>query len=127
MDTKQRTTKRKTVTESHYGSNNQQRVNNNRTATFKRTAVKATQDLNAFYWYQILALDSAVVEAQNKLARMEDPELLQCIIIEKQYNQIKALMKQRKWHTTGSQILRNLEVKPWLAKLQPCVRHQQTN
>ena len=35
--------------------------------------------LNAFYWYQIFALDSANVE------------LLQTIIVEKQYNQINVL------------------------------------
>ena len=29
-------------------------------------------DLNAFYWYKILALYFAVVEAQKYLARMED-------------------------------------------------------
>ena len=28
--------------------------------------------LNAFYWYQIFALDSAVVEPQKCKARMED-------------------------------------------------------
>ena len=47
-----------TITESHSGSNNQQRINNNRTIALERTAAKATEGLNAFYWYQILALDS---------------------------------------------------------------------
>ena len=36
--------------------------------------------LNAFYWYEIFALYSAVVEAQTCLARMEASQLLQCII-----------------------------------------------
>ena len=69
MDTKLRTTKHRTITESHNGSNNQQRINNNRTTASERTAAKATGGggLNAFYWYQIFALDSAVVEAQKLL------------------------------------------------------------
>ena len=36
------------------------------TATaLERTAALATGGLNAFYWYQIFALDSAVVEVQE--------------------------------------------------------------
>ena len=31
----------------------------------ERTAAKPLRGLNAFYWYQIFALDSAVVEAQS--------------------------------------------------------------
>ena len=58
MDTKKRTTKHKTITESHNESNNQQRINN-RTTALEPTAAKATGgSLNAFYWYQIFALDS---------------------------------------------------------------------
>ena len=39
-------------------------INNNRTTALKRTAAKAIWGgLNAFYWYQIIALDSAIVEA----------------------------------------------------------------
>ena len=54
-------THNKTITESHNGSNNQQRINNNRTTALERTLAKATRGgLNAFYWYQIFALDSAV-------------------------------------------------------------------
>ena len=64
-DTKQRTTKHITIAESHNGSNNQQRINNNRTTTLERTAAKAWGDLNAFYWYKMFALDSAVVEVQK--------------------------------------------------------------
>ena len=60
MDTKQRTTKHRTIADSHNGSNNKQKVNNNRT-----TALERTGTLNAFYWYQIFALDSAVVEIQE--------------------------------------------------------------
>ena len=62
----------RTITESHKGSNNQQRINNNRTTTLERTTAKATWGLNAFYWHQIPSLDSAVVEAQKCKARMED-------------------------------------------------------
>ena len=42
MDTKQRTTKHRTITESHNGSNNQQRINNNRTTALEWTGAKAT-------------------------------------------------------------------------------------
>ena len=64
-DIKKRTAKHRTITESHNGSNNKQQVNNNRTTAFKRTAALATGGLNAFYWYQIFALDSSVVEVQQ--------------------------------------------------------------
>ena len=37
-DTKQRTTKHRTITDSHNGSNNKQKVNNNRTITLEWTA-----------------------------------------------------------------------------------------
>ena len=40
-------------------------INKNRITTLEQTAVKATWGLNAFYWYQIFALDSAVHEAQK--------------------------------------------------------------
>ena len=33
---------KKTITESHYGSNNEQRINNNRTTALERTEAKAT-------------------------------------------------------------------------------------
>ena len=51
-------------------SNNKQKVNNNRTTALEMTAALATGvggggGLNAFYWYQIFALDSAVVEVQE--------------------------------------------------------------
>ena len=52
-------------TESHNGSNNQQRSNNNGTTALEWTAAKVTGGLNAFYWFQIFALDSDVVEAQK--------------------------------------------------------------
>ena len=42
MDTKQRTTKHRTITDSHNGSNNKQKVNNNRTTALERTAAQAT-------------------------------------------------------------------------------------
>ena len=40
-------------------------TNNNRTTALGRTAVKATGGLNSFYWYQIFALESAVIEARK--------------------------------------------------------------
>ena len=58
------------LTESYNVCINQQRINNNRTTAFEQTAAKATGGLNAFYWYQIFALDSAVVEAQKCWSRV---------------------------------------------------------
>ena len=65
MDIKQRTTIHRTITDSLNGSNNNHKVNNNRTTALERTAARATGGLNAFYWCQIFALDSAVVEVQE--------------------------------------------------------------
>ena len=59
------TTYNRTITESHNGRNNQQRINHNRTTTLEQKPAKTTGGLNEFYWYQIFALDSDVVEAQN--------------------------------------------------------------
>ena len=41
------------------------KVNNNRTTALERQQPKPPGGLNAFYWYQIFALDSAVVEVQE--------------------------------------------------------------
>ena len=41
-DTKQHTTKHRTITDSHNGSNNKQKVNNNRTIALELTAAKVT-------------------------------------------------------------------------------------
>ena len=38
MEKKERTTKHRTITDSHNGSNNKQKVNNNRTTALKRTS-----------------------------------------------------------------------------------------
>ena len=63
-DIKQRTTKHKTIiTESHNGSNNTQQVNNSRTDS--SLSHRGGGVLNAFYWYQIFALDSDVVEVKQ--------------------------------------------------------------
>ena len=67
MNTKLGTTKHRTITESHNGSINQQRVSNNRTTALERTAANATEGLNAFYSHKIFALDSAIVEAQKNV------------------------------------------------------------
>ena len=53
------------MTDSYNGSNNKQQVNNIRTTALERSAALATGGLNAFYWYQIFALDSAAVEVQE--------------------------------------------------------------
>ena len=70
MDTKLHTAKHGTITESQNETNNPKQINNNRTTALQWTAAKATGTLNAFYWYQIIPLDSAVVEAQKCKARM---------------------------------------------------------
>ena len=57
--------------------------------------------LNAFYSYQIFAIDSAVVEAQKFKAHMEASLLLQCIITEKLSNQINTLWWNKE---NGSQL-----------------------
>ena len=65
MDIKKRTTKHRTNTYSHNGSNNKQRINNNRTTALGQQPKLRGGGLNAFYWYQIFALDSAIVEVQE--------------------------------------------------------------
>ena len=65
-DIKSRTTRPRTITESHNGSNNKQQVNNNRTTALERTAAQVTGGWGG-YWYQIFALNSAVVEVQKCL------------------------------------------------------------
>ena len=40
-------------------------INNNIITALERTAAKATVGSNAFHWYQIFALDSAVIEEKN--------------------------------------------------------------
>ena len=43
-------------------------INNDRATVLEWTSDKTTGGLNAFYWYQIFALGSAVVEAQKMLS-----------------------------------------------------------
>ena len=54
----------RTIIESYNRSNNQHRININRTTALERTPAKATGRLSAFNWYKIFALDTAVVEEQ---------------------------------------------------------------
>ena len=49
MGIKKRTSKHRTITDSHNGSNNKRKVNNNRTIVLERTATKAARGLNPFY------------------------------------------------------------------------------
>ena len=70
MDIKLRTAKHRTITGSHNGSNNKQQANNNNRTSAKngqqpKPLVQGGGGLSAFYWYQIFALDSAVVEVQD--------------------------------------------------------------
>ena len=88
----------------HNGSNKQQRIINNRTTALERTAAYATEGLNAFYRYQIFALDLFLLKHKHKQLRLHGcflPNkvvtylltyyLLQCIIIENQPNQNNAI------------------------------------
>ena len=66
MDIKKRTTKHRTITDSHNGSNNKQKSQqeqNNRLRT--DSSLSHRGGLNVLYWYQIFALDSTVVEVQE--------------------------------------------------------------
>ena len=60
-----------TITDSHNGRNNQQRLCSNRIAALAK-ATGGGGGVNVFYWYQTFALHSAVVEAQICSARRED-------------------------------------------------------
>ena len=69
-DTKQHTTKHRKITDSHNGSNNKQKSQQQqnhrlRTDSSLSHGGGGGGGLNAFYWYQIFALDSAVVEVQE--------------------------------------------------------------
>ena len=66
MDINIRTTKQRTLTDSQNGSNNKQQVNNNRTTALEWTAALATGGLKCILLFQIFALDSSVVEVQEK-------------------------------------------------------------
>ena len=66
MNIKQRTTKQRINIYSYNGSNNKQRINNNRTTALgQQPKPRRGGGLNACYWYQIFNLDSAVVEVQG--------------------------------------------------------------
>ena len=89
MDTKQRTTKHRTITDSHNGSNNKQKTYQQQNHRLRTDSSLSHQGgLNAFYWYQIFALDSAVVEVQEMFSSHGGHLLMQCIIMEKHSNQI---------------------------------------
>ena len=62
--------------------------------------------INACYWYQIFALDSAAVITQTCLARMKASFLIQYIITEKQSNQINTLYGETKKMAHDSQIVK---------------------
>ena len=66
MNIKLRKTKDRTITDSHNGSNNKQKSQQQQNHRL-RTDISPSHrgDLNAFYWHQIFALDSAVVEVQE--------------------------------------------------------------
>ena len=59
-------TKHRTPTNN--GRNTKQLINNNRTDS---SSLKATVDLNVFYWRQIFELDSDFIKTQNCLAQMK--------------------------------------------------------
>ena len=65
-DTKQRTTKHRTITDSQNGSNNKQKSQQQQNHRLRTdSSLSHRGGLNAFYWYQIFTLDSAVVEVQE--------------------------------------------------------------
>ena len=57
--------KHRTVTASHNGSNNKQKSQQQQNHRLKTDSSLSHRGLNTFYWYQILALDSAVVDVQE--------------------------------------------------------------
>ena len=65
MGIKERTTKHRTITDSHNGSNNKQKVNKTEPPPQNGQQPKPQGGLNSFYLYQMFALDSAVVEVQE--------------------------------------------------------------
>ena len=85
-------TKHRTITDSNKGSNNKQNVNNNRTTALEGQQPKPPGGLNAFYWYNIFALDSAVVEVQEMFSS-HGGHLTNAM---NHYNQINTMMKQGK-------------------------------
>ena len=54
-------------------SNNERKVNTNRTTALERTAAKATVGLKCIFPHQIFALDSAVVEIQEMFSSPGSP------------------------------------------------------
>ena len=58
-DTKQRTTKHRTITDSHNGSNNKQKSQQQQNHSLRTDSSLSHGGggLNAFYWYQIFALE----------------------------------------------------------------------
>ena len=64
MDIKNQTTKRRTITDSHNGSNNKQKDSLRRDSSLSHRG-GGGGSLNAVKWYQIFALYSAVVEVQE--------------------------------------------------------------
>ena len=65
MDIKYRKTKHRTITDSHNGSNNKQQQNHRLRTDSSLSHRGGGGVLNAFYWYQIFALDSSVVKVQD--------------------------------------------------------------
>ena len=112
MDIKKRTTKHRTIIDSHNGSIN---IINKKSTTTEPPLLNGQQPkppggLNAFYWYQFFALDSAVVEVQEMLTRIEAFLLMQCIIIEKHSILIKSTYHdETKKRAQDSQIVKAKE------------------
>ena len=95
-----RITKHRTITESPNESNNQQRINNNRTTSLRTDSRFSHWGLNVFYWYQIFALDSDVVEAQKRLS-WHRSFLTITTYHHRESNQINTLWwNKEKWLTT---------------------------
>ena len=54
-----------------------------------------TDNLHAFYWYQIFALDSVVVEAQKMLSSHGGFLTISCTIIDKQSNHDSQIVRAK--------------------------------
>ena len=78
----------RTITDSHYRSNNKQKVNSNRSTTPERTATQATGGSNAPHWLKILTPDSPAVETQEMFSPHGSPHPMQRTTMEKHSNQI---------------------------------------
>ena len=86
MDTKSRTTTHRAITDSHIKTNNQQRINNNRTTALEGTAYKATGDSNDLHPRSKLHSQHSMLDHQRHASeatfelRFADGLMLACLL-----------------------------------------------